>query len=152
PTEAQWEYAARSRGQFFMIPTDDGHVDYGRNVPYGAQARRLTKGMFNERYPVGLFPPNPLGAHDMQYNGKEWVLDWYAAKAYEHSAAQDPTGPVSGTLKVVRGWAYGDSLKIGVSAWRRTFDPMGRDTFGSAPDNDLFPDFIAPTARCVATP
>ncbi|MCX9154500.1 formylglycine-generating enzyme family protein, partial [Niveibacterium sp. 24ML] len=150
PTEAQWEYAARSRGQFFMIPTDDGHIDFGRNVPYGAQAERLHQGRL-WRYPIGLFPPNPLGAYDMQYNGKEWVLDWYAPKAYEQSANQDPAGPVAGTRKVVRGWEYGDSLKIGVSVWRRNEDPEG--WYINAKDQRVqSKDSTSPSVRCAASP
>ncbi len=148
PTEAQWEFAARSRGQFFMIPTDNGNIEFGRNVPYAAQAEKLKKGTWNRRYPVALFPPNPLGLYDMQYNGKEWVLDWYAADAYEKSAGRDPQGPRSGTRKVTRSWNYGDSLKIGVSTWRRQFDPDGRSP--SEPD-EFFPDMMAPSTRCIAT-
>ncbi|MCX9158619.1 formylglycine-generating enzyme family protein [Niveibacterium sp. 24ML] len=150
PTEAQWEYAARSRGQFFMIPTDDGHIDYGRNVPYAAQAERLKRGGFNRRYPIGLFPPNPLGMYDMQYNGQEWVRDWYAADTYERCTAQDPKGPTAGARKVVRGWAYGDSLKIGVSVWRRTYLPDGR--IKESPADETYFDVQMPSVRCVATP
>lgn len=144
PTEAQWEYAARSRGQFFMIPTDDGTIDFGRNVPYAAQAERLTKGGWNRRYAIALFPPSPLGLYDMQYNGKEWVLDWYAESFYKKSSKNDPEGPFSGNRKVTRGWAYGDTLKIGVSVWRRDFDPTGLSEDGSP-----FPDYMMPSGRCV---
>src|SRR5699024_6847387 len=31
-TEAQWEYAARSRGQFFAFPTDNGNIEQGKNI------------------------------------------------------------------------------------------------------------------------
>lgn len=147
PTEAQWEYAARSRGQFFMIPTDDGTIEYGRNVPYGAQVDRLKKGTWNSRYPIGLFPTNPLGLYDMQYNGEEWVLDWYAEDAYQKSALRNPKGPEAGERKVMRGWGYGNSLKIGVATWRRHFDPVGKDG-----DERPFPDFMSPQVRCVAYP
>ncbi len=33
PTEAQWEYAARNRGQLVVFATDNGTIDLGRNYP-----------------------------------------------------------------------------------------------------------------------
>lgn len=125
PTEAQWEYAARSRGQFFMIATDDGNIAYGRNIPYAAEAEKLspTRGSMGT-YPVGIFPPNPLGLYDMSYNGQEWVNDWYAEDAYKSVEEQNPQGPNTGSAKVIRGWTYGDSLKIGTNVWRRKRLPI----------------------------
>ncbi len=55
PTEAQYEYAARSRGRYVVYPTDTGSLDPGRNVHGG---RKAQEGPF----PVGTFPPQPLGA------------------------------------------------------------------------------------------
>lgn len=149
PTEAQWEYAARSRGQFFMIPTDNGNIEFGRNTPYELQSKKLRKGIWNWRYPIALFPPNPLGLYDMQYNGKEWILDWYAEDAYEKSASRDPQGPTTGTKRVTRGWAYGDSLKIGVSTWRRAQNPEG---WIESRTNEKYFDYLSPQVRCVAAP
>ncbi|MBT0964191.1 formylglycine-generating enzyme family protein [Denitromonas iodatirespirans] len=154
PTEAQWEYAARSRGQFFMIATDDGTIAYGRNIPYAAQAKKLspTSG-FMSPYPVGMFPANPLGLHDMSYNGKEWVNDWYSEDAYANADKRDPEGPESGTEKVIRSWNYGDSLKIGVNVWRRKGLPVPMRE--SIPDENgnttMVPSAAAfsPSVRCV---
>ncbi|MCH2242657.1 MAG: formylglycine-generating enzyme family protein, partial [Aquabacterium sp.] len=119
PTEAQWEYAARSRGQFFAIPTDDGTIDYGRNLPYPAEEEeKLSPVNMLDRYPIGLFPPNPLGLFDMSGNGLEWVKDWYAEDAYSIADSVDPQGPPSGKEKVMRSWG-GSDLVIGVAVWRR---------------------------------
>ena len=158
PTEAQWEYAARSRGQFFMIATDDGNIEYGRNVPYGAQERVLapTDSPFGFRsYPIALFPPNPLGLYDMTHDGKEWVNDWYASNAYEQAEARDPKGPASGERKVTRGWGR-DDLKIGAAVWRRSAQPVPVRE-GIAENDDrrkLVPVSTdsAPQVRCVAAP
>jgi sulfatase modifying factor 1 len=117
PTEAQWEYAARSRGQFFMIPTDNGNVEYGRNMLYDEQAEKVSPLSDFGRYPIGLTPPNPLGLFDMTRNGLEWVNDWYAANAYSKAARRDPQGPPTGVKKVARSGGA-DSPLVGAAVHR----------------------------------
>jgi formylglycine-generating enzyme required for sulfatase activity len=110
PTEAQWEYAARSRGQKFIYATDDGHLRQGFNTAIRdiSAAFAVTEaGKRDEHstpYPVASFPPTPLGLFDMNGNGGDWVSDWYDATYYDNSPVQDPQGPAAGTLKVVRGY------------------------------------------------
>lgn len=153
PTEAQWEYAARSRGQFFMIPTDDGTIEYGRNLPYAAQAQELSPIGDYGSYPIGLFPPNPLGLHDMSKNGQEWVNDWYAADAYSTAAALNPQGPATGTRKVIRSWGL-DSLVVGVAVWRRSEPPvpMGRGVAENSEKLEPRGTIYSPSLRCAVTP
>lgn len=70
PSEAEWEYAARSRGQVVPWATDDGNFRPGQNVvPTGTRDTpwELT------RPPIGTFPPNPLGFYNMQDGVYEWV-------------------------------------------------------------------------------
>jgi formylglycine-generating enzyme required for sulfatase activity len=128
PTEAQWEYAARSRGQNFAFPTDNGHVEHGFNVVGSKEHKRMISPItasFTDYSapPVGMFPPNPLGLYDMTYGAMDWVLDWYAADYYAHSPRRNPQGPETGTEKVRRGWLLRDTLSAGVSAYRRSDDP-----------------------------
>lgn len=105
PTEAQWEYAARSQGQFFAAATDNGHLDYGRNVGYGSMESVLQpEGRENfGGYSAAYFPPNPLGLYQMHLNGYEWVWDWYDENYYANSPMRDPEGPAAGVLKALRG-------------------------------------------------
>ncbi|MEJ2633651.1 MAG: SUMF1/EgtB/PvdO family nonheme iron enzyme, partial [Acidihalobacter sp.] len=108
PTEAQWEYAARDRGRFILFATDNGKQELNRNVPTGAFTKKLSKpwhGMhISIPSPVGLFPPSPLGLYGMTNGQYEWVRDWFSADYYSHSKnSVDPTGPRTGTEKVVRG-------------------------------------------------
>jgi len=110
PTEAQWEYAARSRGQFFVWATDNGNIDYGRNIPAAGQIELLAPSGESDPYPVGLFPPNPLGLYDASHDGEEWTNDWFDEHYYQQSPRKDPTGPATGTKKVARGWPIGDSI------------------------------------------
>ncbi len=108
PTEAQWEYAARSRGQFFPYATNDGHIVRGGNYPTYDDLDRYTDGLGLPIYPIGKYPPNPLGLYDMGLSGKEWTNDWYAADYYSHSPVKDPQGPTEGIQKVQRGAVGGD--------------------------------------------
>lgn len=105
PTEAQWEYAARSQGQFFAAATDDGNLDYGRNIGFGGMEENLHpegREIFNG-YSAGYFLPNPLGLYQLHLNGYEWVRDWYDENYYAKSPERDPEGPMTGVFKAVRG-------------------------------------------------
>ena len=98
PTEAQWEYAARSGGQRFLYATDNGKIDYGRNYP--AEWKDGPKPPIPN---VGSYPANPAGLHGMSEETFEWVADWYDENYYKISPNKNPTGPATGTKKVHRG-------------------------------------------------
>lgn len=66
PTEAEWEYAARSRGQLFPWATEDGQWQAGRNLP--------EQGREADQNKTGAFPSNPLGIQDMANGLHEWVI------------------------------------------------------------------------------
>ncbi len=66
PTEAEWEYAARSRGQAFPWATDNGQWQAGRNLP--------GQGKESDKTETGAFPANPLGIQDMANGLHEWVI------------------------------------------------------------------------------
>ncbi|EQA1622878.1 formylglycine-generating enzyme family protein [Enterobacter asburiae] len=109
PTEAQWEYAARSRGQYLPFATNNGEFERGKNIPNEDQLYEYTDGVGLPFYPIGKYPPNPLGLYDMGLSGSEWVNDWYESDYYSHSPVNDPQGPENGTQKVLRGYVGGDS-------------------------------------------
>lgn len=130
PTEAQWEYAARSRGKFFAFSTDNGNIDSGRNIADPRYRTKLVPESSRDstyrlyEYAVGLFPPSPLGIYDMGANGFEWVHDYYDADYYTHSIENDPTGPDKGNRRVARGYDPGSNFYGGVTMLRRGEDPM----------------------------
>ncbi|WP_343645664.1 SUMF1/EgtB/PvdO family nonheme iron enzyme [Enterobacter sp.] len=108
PTEAQWEYAARNRGQYVVAPTDDGTIRIegrkGINVAteddVEAYSRSVGTSLGNLSPVPGDFrPPNPLGIYDMAGNGWEWMKDWYDPNYYSHSPVKDPQGPEKPVFK-----------------------------------------------------
>jgi sulfatase modifying factor 1 len=61
---------------------------------------------FDVTSPVGSFPAGVYGALDMSGNVWEWTADWYDS-AYDRPApSRNPTGPVTGSLRVIRGGGF----------------------------------------------
>ena len=110
PTEAQWEYAARSRGQYVAFPTDNGSLDYGRNYPAPGMGRT---------FPVDRFVPNPLGIYNLTGNATDWVNDWYGKDYYRTAPLINPAGPDTGTLRILRGSGYAEDPILSSSTVRR---------------------------------
>ena len=126
PTEAQWEYAARNRGLDIQYGTKDGHFTQGVTVPTYAQIKQYA-GFSAGLYPVGKFPPNPLGLYDMAGNGQEWMRDWFSSNYYQQSPSHNPIGPDSGTEKSLRGFPAGDSLQDDATPTATTMFRTGKE-------------------------
>ncbi|MCE0760993.1 formylglycine-generating enzyme family protein [Marinobacter sp. G11] len=119
PTEAQWEYAARSRGRGVPYATDTGDVErdpYLRrpkeyvdpSIPPSGNTLMHSSLKF-ERRPVGSYPPNPLGLYDMTGNVAEWTQDWFQEDYYRYAPYDNPRGPEAPSsqgesIKTVRDW------------------------------------------------
>ena len=110
PTEAQWEFAARNRGQNVLYATDNGKIEQGRN--YVADEDR-----FHSK-PVGSFPPNPLGLYDLMGNASEWTNDIYAKNYYQKSPITNPRGPEIGNGHVTRGGNFMNTPYTNTSVFR----------------------------------
>ncbi|MBP8005615.1 MAG: SUMF1/EgtB/PvdO family nonheme iron enzyme [Acinetobacter sp.] len=105
PTEAQWEYAARNRGEYIIYPTDNGEYELGRNVWSDEQRNQISKELHADGVNIsilGRFPPTPLGLYDLATDNYEWMSDWFDPNYYKTSPEQNPKGPETGTLKSVR--------------------------------------------------
>ena len=99
PTEAEWEYAAI--GGVLALPT----VFAGSNRQNNVTHKNAT-----ETSPVATKIPNELGLYDMTGNVAEWTWDWYDIATYgiRDLTKQniDPTGPVFGDYKSLRGGSW----------------------------------------------
>ncbi|SAL29521.1 serine/threonine kinase [Caballeronia sordidicola] len=108
PTEAQWEYAARSRGELWVIPSTAVPVVDGKyNLEQldGIIDKMEGNGTSPEPLisrPVGTYGDNKIGVSDVFGRGREWTRDWFDKTYYSHSAAHDPRGPEAGGLRTVR--------------------------------------------------
>jgi formylglycine-generating enzyme required for sulfatase activity len=96
PTEAEWEYAARSGGKRERLAgaADEGVID--QYAWYVLNAMKQT-------HEVGRKAPNGLGLYDMSGNVWEWTFDWYGKKYYKKSIKDNPAGPPKGKYRVLRG-------------------------------------------------
>ena len=90
PTEAEWEYAARAGSTEARYGPIDEVAWYSNN-----------SGL--KTHEVGQKRANGFGLYDMLGNVWEWVNDWYDQNYYQNSPSQDPDGPASGELRVLRG-------------------------------------------------
>ena len=111
PTEAEWEYAARAGSQtrFFwgndadcnnmMYENDPGSSEV-KCVDY-VRSRGLTP---DSTAPVKSYSPNTWGLYDMHGNVWEWCQDRYGD--YPSGSVTDPTGPTSGSNRVIRGGSW----------------------------------------------
>jgi len=114
PTEHEWEFAARG-GTFTPLatgwPIATGCTNDALLAPVawycGSNYDKDPQGREYEPSPriVGLKVANPLGLRDVHGNVAEWCWDWYGDYESRDKADPyvDPTGPESGTEKILRG-------------------------------------------------
>jgi formylglycine-generating enzyme required for sulfatase activity len=132
PTEAQWEYACRA-GTTTATSFGDSLSSRQANFkgkPYNGAEPGPS---LNRAAPVGSYPANPWGLHDMHGNTFEWCRDWYHSRlpggadpdlyAARDTAQRSEHGDIS---RVRRGGCWSDEGWPCRSAFRVRFEPERR--------------------------
>ena len=123
PTEAQWEYAARSRGQEVQWSSDNGLYETGKNTPSAYQVMNQPGHLDDTPFAMAVaqFPPNPLGLYDMTGSVAQWMKNAYYP--YPSTSEINPQGSSSMDNKVVRGGGYTMDTSISGVYYREGVDP-----------------------------
>jgi formylglycine-generating enzyme required for sulfatase activity len=112
PTEAEWEFAARGGAEQRAHAWGDAPFDSTRPQAHIFEGQFPTHAATTR--PVGSYPPNGFGLHDMSGNVWQWTLDWFHADTYRADRARgvvrNPTGALTGVgpapARVLRGGSF----------------------------------------------
>jgi formylglycine-generating enzyme required for sulfatase activity len=125
PTEAEWEFACRAGTKtpfHFGDTISPDRANYNSDYTYGNGKRGVER---KKTTPVGSFPANAWGLHDMHGNLFQWCQDWYGK--YPQKDVFDPQGPENGEEHVVRGGSWSVTPEHCRSAFRFISVPGNRN-------------------------
>jgi formylglycine-generating enzyme required for sulfatase activity len=116
PTEAEWEYACRA-GTETAYSNGDSESGLGEVAWYDGNSGKTM-------HPVGQKKPNAWGLYNMHGNVREWCAD--DKREYTSGPATDPSGPSSGSARVLRGGSWRNNAVDCRSANRAGRTPSDR--------------------------
>jgi formylglycine-generating enzyme required for sulfatase activity len=128
PTEAEWEYTCRAGST-----TKYCFGDSEKDLPRYAWLKPHSEG---KPQPVGRKSPNAWGLYDMHGNVWQWCNDWYSETYFAGGSADNPRGPPTGKMRVLRGGAWDSTPDKCRSAYRNKEFPVysdacfGADSYG----------------------
>ena len=139
PTEAEWAWAARVRGDKIMrfswgntFPPPSGKRNFADDASAYINGRVINgyADSFVVSAPVGSFPANHRNLYDLDSNVAEWIHDVYQIAGLVGDPLTDPLGIQDGDNRVIRGasWAHSKISDLRLSA--RDYGQMGRDDVG----------------------
>lgn len=130
PTEAEWEYSARggelkADGTYPRYSFGDDERDLDLFGYYYGNSNNSTHAVASKR-------ANGYDLFDMHGNVWRWVSDYYdsnygLSSAQLASRVENPTGPASGSFRVLRGGGWFSDAQVLRSANRVNWRPDGRD-------------------------
>ena len=139
PTEAEWEYIARGGeySPYYRFPWGDtishSQANYYSSSSYSYDISPTrgyhplwNDGIYPYTSPVGSFSANGFGLFGTAGNVWEWCNDWHSSTYYSASPVNNPTGPTSGSFRVIRGGSWTSIAYSCRAAYRNSFNPDGR--------------------------
>jgi len=133
PTEAEWERAARAVVQGTEMTLYPWGNTFDVSLARTSRPREENQALVGAK-PIGSYSAGAWSLFDMSGNVAEWVSDWYSPTFYSQqsqsgTAIVDPTGPVAGTQKVVRGGSWDTVPFFARSVHRQSFEPQDQRLF-----------------------
>ena len=131
PSEDEWEYAARGgtstarwwgdSAQDICLRANGGDKGYAAVFQADKSANLACSDGYTYTSPVGHYPANPFGLHDMYGNAWQWTADCFAV----HAGA---TVPEPCTARSIRGGSWHNSVSTLRSATRFSLPPNMRSS------------------------
>ena len=130
PTEAEWEFAARG-GNKSCNYTYSGSNTIENVAWYSDNSTNTENNLYSGKgtHIVGTKSANELGLYDMSGNVYEWCSDWFGS--YSSDSQTNPTGPSSGTMRILRGGCFFLEAISGNSRVRFATTPSDVGTYSS---------------------
>lgn len=121
PTEEEWEYAARAKGQEVRFGNGENTANPKKINFYTSSGAGTINASLQRTAPIGSFPHSSVGLHDMSGNVSEWCWNWYG------DYSNQSVGTNTASNRIIRGGAYYSEVEEIRCAFRFQGNPNTHD-------------------------